>query len=85
MAPISWTNVRLSRVYVCVYKNDTDPAPSDEYYIAIDAMRFDNINTPNPLYCMSGYSVVDTPLARPIVKIANTSNYIEFRLSLGVS
>ena len=81
----SWTNVRLSRVYVCVYKNDTDVAPSDEYYVAVDAVRFDNINTPNPLYCMSGYSVVDTPLARPIVKIANTSNYIEFRLSLGVS
>lgn len=81
----SWTNVRLSRVYVCIYKNDTDIAPSDEYYVAVDAVRFDNINTPNPLYCMSGYSVVDTPLARPIVKVANTSNYIEFRLSLGVS
>jgi hypothetical protein len=81
----SWTDVRMIRIYTSVYKNIIDAEPSDEYYVVLDGIRFDNLNSPNPLYVMSGYSVVETPLARPIVKIANTSNYIEFRLSLGVS
>lgn len=81
----SWSDVRLTRIYVSVYKDNGDTDPSDEYYVALDAIRFDNTNTPNPLYCMSGYAVVDSVLARPITKIANTSNYIEFRLTLGVT
>ena len=81
----SWADVRMTRIYVSSYKVSGDTAPSDEYYVVMDAMRFDNTNSLNPLYCMSGYSVVDTPTSRPIVKIANTSNYIEFRFSLGVA
>lgn len=84
----SWTDVKIARIYVSVYKTSGDNGtntPTDEYYIALDAMRFDNIMSVNPLYCMSGYSVVNTPLGRPISKVANTSNYIEFRLSLGVA
>lgn len=80
----SWSNVRMTRVYVCIYENELDAAPSDQYYAVIDAMRFDNISTPNPLYVMSGYSVVNTNSGYPIIKVANTSNYIEFRLALGV-
>lgn len=81
----SWSDVRLTRIYVSVFKNSGDTDPSDEYYVVMDAMRFDNTNSPNPLCVMSGYSVVDTPLSRPIIKIENTSNYIEFRFGLGVA
>jgi hypothetical protein len=84
----SWSDVRLTRIYVAVYKTSGDEAantPSDEYYVCLDAMRFDNVMSANPLYVMTGYSVVNTPLSRPIIKIANTSNYIEFRFSLGVT
>lgn len=84
----SWSDVRVTRIYVAVYKTSGDEVsntPSDEYYVCLDAMRFDNIMSYNPLYVMTGYSVVNTPLARPIIKIANTSNYIEFRFSLGVT
>jgi hypothetical protein len=80
----SWTDVRIIRIYTSIHKNSIDANPSDEYYVVMDAIRFENLNSPNPLYVMSGYSVVDTTLQRPIVKIANTSNYIEFRLSVGV-
>lgn len=80
----SWSDVRLTRVYVSVYENELDPTPSDQYYVVLDAMRFDNVSTPNPLYVMTGYSVVDTNTGYPIVKVENTSNYIEFRLALGV-
>lgn len=81
----SWADVRMTRIYVSSYKTSGDTDPSDEYYVVMDAMRFDNTNSLNPLYCMSGYAVVETPTSRPIVKIANTSNYIEFRFSLGVA
>ena len=81
----SWKDVRLVRVYASIYKNLSDTQPTSDYYMCLDGMRFDNINTPNPLYVMSGYSVVNTASERPIIKIANTSNYIEYRLSLGVS
>lgn len=80
----SWTDVRMIRIYTSIHKNTSDANPSDEYYTVLDAIRFENLNSPNPLYVMSGYSVVETTLQRPIVKIANTSNYIEFRFSVGV-
>lgn len=84
-ANFSWKDVRVVRIYTSVYKTNGDLAPTSEYYVALDAIRFDNISSVNPLYCMSGYSVVNTALVRPIVKVANTSNYIEFRLTLGVA
>ena len=79
----SWSEVRLSRVYVSVFKLSGDTQPSDEYYVVLDAVRFDNLNSYNPLYVMSGYSVIED--TRPIVKTENTSNYIEFRFGLGVA
>lgn len=81
----SWLDVQTTRIYVCVYKNNGDTKPSDEYYVVLDAMRFENTSTYNPLYAMSGYSVVDTTTGYPILKSANTSNYIEFRMTLGVA
>jgi len=81
----SWSDIKLTRIYVSTFADEEDTSPSDQYYVALDAVRFDNISTPNPLYIMSGYGVVETPQARPIYKIANTSNYIEFRFAIGVS
>jgi hypothetical protein len=81
----SWANVRMARIYVSVYEESTSIVPSSEYYVILDSMRFDNVTTQNPLYVMTGYGVVNTPLARPIYKISNTTNYIEFRLSVGVT
>lgn len=53
---------------------------SSDWYVGIDAIRFDNVSTPNPLYVMSGYTSTDTPL----VKGANTNAYAEFRFGLNV-
>jgi hypothetical protein len=55
------------------------------YYIALDAIRFDNISTINPLYGMTGYSIIQNVDAETIVKGANTSNYIEYRFILDVT
>jgi hypothetical protein len=47
-------------------------------------MRLENLTTTNPLYGLTGYSVLKTDGALPIVKLANTANYIEFRIAIGV-
>lgn len=56
-----------------------------EYYIGLDAVRFDNISTINPLYGMTGYSIIQNATESTIVKPANTNNYIEYRFILDVT
>lgn len=55
------------------------------YYIALDAIRFDNISTSNPLYGMTGYSIIQNTNAETVIKGASTSNYIEYRFILDVT
>ena len=55
---------------------------SAEWYVGIDAIRFDNVTTPNPLYVMSGYTSVGDGDA--LIKAANTNAYAEFRFGLNV-
>ena len=78
----TWNAVTVVKIYACALVSDV---PSDDYYIALDAMRLENIATTNPLYGLTGYSVVKTTNAETIVKSPNTSNYIEFRFSVGVT
>ena len=59
--------------------------PSDDYYIALDALRLENTQTINPLYGLTGYSIVKNTDAETIIKSPNTSNYLEFRFSVGVT
>lgn len=56
----------------------------DDFYVCLDAIRLENNSTANPLYGMSGYSVIKNLGAQPIIKLANTTNYIEFRFALDV-
>jgi len=55
------------------------------YYIALDALRVDNISTVNPLYGLTGYSIIQNADQRSIVKSPNTNNYIEYRFILDVT
>lgn len=73
--------IRIARIFVSIIK---DGAPSDDWYLALDGFRIDNMSTINPLYKMVGYSIVKID-GNPIVKFQNTNNYIEFRLSLGLA
>lgn len=63
----------------------TAEAPSDQFYVCADALRFENVTSQNPLYGLSGYSVVRTADGQPIVKATNTSNMVEFRFGLDVT
>ena len=78
----TWNAVTVVKIYACAIVSDV---PSDDYYIALDALRLENIATTNPLYGLTGYSVVKNTDAETIIKSPNTSNYIEFRFSVGVT
>lgn len=60
---------------------------SSNYYVALDAMRFENIASISSVYGLVGYSEVSTNYEgspRAILKKPNTSNFIEFRYALDV-
>ncbi len=81
-ANFTWDAVTVVKIYACVIDAGV---PSEDYYIALDAMRLENTQTYNPLYGLTGYSVVKNDNAETITKSPNTSNYVEFRFTVGVS
>jgi hypothetical protein len=86
-ANFTWNAVTVVKIYACVLAEESGPIgiPSPNYYVALDAMRLENIATVNPLYGLTGYSIIQNADASTIVKSPNTSNYIEFRFSVGVT
>ena len=78
----TWNAVDVVKIYVCVIDAGV---PSDNYFVALDAIKLENIATVNPLYGLTGYSVIQTSDASTILKNPNTNNYIEFRFSVDVS
>ena len=81
-ANFTWDAVTVVKIYACVIDGGV---PSEDYYIALDAIRLENTQTVNPLYGLTGYSVVKNDNAETIIKSPNTSNYVEFRFTVGVS
>jgi hypothetical protein len=81
-ANFNWNDVSVVKIYVSVIDNGN---PSSDYYVALDAMRLENIATKNPLYGLTGYTVIQNTDAESIIKSPNTNNYVEFRFSIGVS
>jgi len=81
-ANFTWDAVNVVKIYVSIIDGGT---VSDDYYVALDSMRLENIATVNTLYGMTGYSVIQNSTAESIIKSPNTSNYIEFRFSIGVT
>jgi hypothetical protein len=81
-ANFTWNAVNVIKIYASVIIDDL---PSDNFYVALDALRFENVTTQNPLYGLTGYSVIQNSTASTIVKNTNTNNYVEFRFLLDVS
>jgi hypothetical protein len=77
----TWSTVDVVKIYASVEKNGT---PSADYYVCLDALRLQNLSSANPLYGLTGYSVIRNTDSRAIVKSANTTNFIEFRFAMGV-
>jgi hypothetical protein len=83
----SWEVVTVVKIYACIITDESGQfnVPSDHYYIALDALRLENTQTVNPLYGLTGYSIVKNQDEETVIKSPNTSNYVEFRFSVGVS
>jgi len=77
----NWGDIQIVKVLVSVFK---DGEPSDDFYVCLDAVRLENLTTENPLYGLTGYSVVKNLNAQPIIKDLNTSNLAEFRFAIEV-
>lgn len=77
----TWNAVTVAKIYATVLYEDT---PSDQFYIALDAIRLENKASANPLYGLTGYSVIKSIDAYPVTKLPNTSNYLEFRFAMDV-
>jgi len=73
----TWSQVDVVRIYTCVTDNS---AVSENFYVCLDAIRLENTSSANPLYGMTGYSVIKNTNAEPIVKLANTTNYKLYRI-----
>lgn len=77
----TWSVVDTVKFYVSVIK---DEVASDDYYVCLDALRLENITSSNPVYGLSGYSVIKNANSETIIKNANTTNHIEFRFGMDV-
>ena len=76
----------MVKIYVSIFDSLSGGLhPTSDYYIALDAMRLENIATVNPLYGLTGYSVIKNDDATTIIKSPNTNNSVEFRFSIGVT
>lgn len=84
----TWNTINVVKIYVSVYEiaeNPEDPPViSENFYVGLDGLRFENLTSQNPLYGLTGYSVVRNDTASPIVKEPNSSNLLEFRFGMDV-
>lgn len=79
----TWSTINSVKIYTTVYDTDSQ-VPSSDFYVALDGFRLENFSGNNPLYGMTGYTVVKTEDGQPIAKESNTSNIVEFRFGMDV-
>lgn len=79
----TWSRVNVVKIYASVYEIG-NPEPSNNFYIALDGLRFENVTSTSPLYGLTGYSIIRNDDAETVVKESNSSNLVEFRFGLGV-
>lgn len=77
----SWSEVDTVRIYASVEK---DSEPTSDFYVCLDGVRLENVTSTNSVYGLTGYSVIRNADAKPVIKSANTTNYLEFRFSMDV-
>jgi hypothetical protein len=89
-----WSSVNNINVYGSIVDSSGVPIIENVsgtdypyYYLSVDALRLENTNSQNPLYGLTGYTVIENTengVDRPVVKLPNTSAMVEFRLGVGV-
>jgi hypothetical protein len=77
----SWTSVNTINIYASIVDSGS---VSSNFYVFLDALKFENTTASNPLYGLVGYSIIQNDEATTIIKSSNTNNYIEFKFAIGV-
>lgn len=84
----SWTDVRVVRISAhCTDAVSPPGLLSEDFFVFLDGIRFENLSSNNPLYGMTAYSIVrDNSVSVPaaIVSSVGEPGYVEFRLNLEV-
>ena len=80
-AGFSWSSVNTVKIYSSIIDGTTT---SSQFYVGLDALRLENKDTSNPLYGLTGYTVVKNNDSKTIVKSANKTSFIEFRFGMDV-
>ncbi len=78
----SWENVTVCQVWV-----EVDPGTaqtSADYFVAVDAIRFDSNNDNNPAYGLAAYSQIRNAAGSTEVKVAQSESQIEYKVYLEV-
>ena len=78
----SWQGASIVKVYASA---DNGAGFSGDYFIALDALRIDNVSSTSPVYGLTGYTVTKTTDGLPIIKNSNTANLVEFRFAMDVT
>lgn len=78
----TWNTVNVIKIFVSVF--EVGGGPSDNFYVCLDGLRVENVTSESPLYGLTGYTVVRSEGAKPIIKEPNSSNLLEFRFNLDV-
>lgn len=85
----SWSEVNTVRIAATIeggsQVGDSMSGTVTAGYIVFDSLRVESTSSINPLYGLTGYSVVKTPSGNPIPKTLNTTSLVEFRFALDVS
>lgn len=79
----SWEDVSYIKIFVDI-EDTRGSAAAGDFYVALDALRLENISSFNNKYGLSAYTVLKTSDILPIVKAKNTTNFIEFKYVLDV-
>ncbi len=77
----SWADVAFVKVYVSIIKSSS---PSADYYAALDSIKFEYTSSINPLYALTGYTLIKNSNNLTITKEENAEQTITFKFVVGV-
>lgn len=85
----SWQSVNMVRIWADIegpaLVGNTMTGQATPAYLIFDYLRLENTSTVNPLYGLTGYSVIKNTNANPVAKLPNTTSLVEFRFALDIS
>lgn len=77
----SWSQVRFAKIYVSVIKSGT---PTADYYVALDSLKFEYLTSNNPIYGLTGYTIIKNANNSTVTKEENATQSITFKFAVGV-